>query len=227
MSKRGRKPLERFLKPSKFCDCDNPEIQRLAKELTKDASNTREAAVKVFFFVRDKIKFGYPHLGKASDVLKWRYGTCSSKTNLQIALLRSVGIPARFRLQLINARVLFEDKVPPPFRDEEFSGEVTHYSTEVYLNGKWLVADTTFDKEIDPKRASDWSGKTHATILSKKEIIKELGTRENLDSVFESRKREMESLSKQEAEIRRLYVGILNTHFELTRIRNLTQVRKQ
>lgn len=194
--------------------------------MTKDAPDAKEVAIRVFFCVRDRIKFGYPHLCKASDVLKRGYGTCSSKTNLQVALLRSMGIPARFRLQSINARVLFENKVPPPFRDEEFAEEVIHYSAEVYLNGKWLVADATFDKEIDPERAIDWRGETHAMILSKKEILKELGTKENLDYVFKSRKNEVESLSKQDADIRRLYVGLLNTYFELIRLRNLLRVKK-
>jgi len=218
--------LKQFLKPSEFCDCHNPEVKRFARELTKGAHDKKEASIRVFFFVRDQIKFGYPHLGKASDVLKRGYGTCSSKTNLQVALLRSIDIPARFRLQSINARVLFENKVPPPFRNEEFSEEVTHYSAEVYLNGKWLVADTTFDKELDPEIAIDWKGETHAVILSRKEILKELGTKENLDHVFKSRKREMESLSKKDADVRKLYVGILNTYFELIRLRDLVQVKK-
>lgn len=226
MRRREQARLRAFLKPSEFCDCNNREVYRLARKLTRDASDPREAAIRIFFFVRDKIKFGYPHLGKASDVLSRGYGTCSSKTNLQVALLRSIGIPARFRLQSINARVLFEDKVPPPFREEEFSGEVTHYSAEVYLDGKWLVADTTFDEELDPEKAIDWDGETHAMILSKKEILRELGVKENLDYMFESRRKEMESQSKQDADIRRLYVGILNTYFELIRLRNLVQVKR-
>lgn len=226
MRKQQEKKLKRFLKPSEFCDCNSSEVQKLAKELTKDASDTKEAAIKIFFYVRDQIKFGYPSLGKASEVLRRGYGTCSSKANLQVALLRSVGISTRFQLQSINARVLFENKVPPPFRDEEFSGEVTHYSAEVYLNGKWLVADTTFDKEIDPERAIDWNGETHAMILSKKEILQELGTKENLDHVFIRREKEIKSLSKQDANILRVYTAILNTYFELTRLRNLVQVKK-
>jgi transglutaminase-like putative cysteine protease len=178
--------LKQFLEPSSFCDCVNAEVRRVARQITKGIKSDRDAAVRVFYFVRDQIRFGYPSLGKASDVLRRGYGTCSLKANIQVALLRSLGIPARFRLQLTEARLLFEDKVPPPFVDEEFSGEVTHYLAEVYVNGKWLMADTTFDKELDPKRARDWNGKEHAAILNEKEVLRELGTKANIDHVLES-----------------------------------------
>ncbi|MDI6905296.1 MAG: transglutaminase-like domain-containing protein [Candidatus Bathyarchaeia archaeon] len=190
------------------------------KELTKGTENDREAAVRIFYFARDQIRFAYPSLGKASDTLRLGYGTCSSKANVQVVLLRSIGIPARFRLQLTEARLLFGDKVPPPFIDEEFSGEVTHYLAEVYVDGKWLMADTTFDKELDPKRARDWNGKEHVAILDEKEVFRELGTKVNIDQVLESREKEWEKMTKQDKENVRLRNGILNSYFELVRLGN-------
>lgn len=218
--------FKQFLKSSAFCDCDNAEVNSAAKELTKGTKNDRETAVRIFYFVREELKFAYPSLGKASDTLRRGYGTCSSKANVQVALLRSIGIPARFRLQLTEARLLFEDKVPPPFIDEEFSGEVTHYLAEVYVDGKWLMADATFDKELDPKRARDWNGKEHVTILEEKEVFKELGTKVNIDQVLESRERAWEKMTKQEKEITRLGNGILNSYFELVRLKNRLKPRK-
>ncbi len=218
--------FKQFLKSSAFCDCDNAEVHSAAKELTKGTKNDRETAVRIFYFVRDELKFAYPSLGKASDTLRRGYGTCSSKANVQVALLRSVGIPARFRLQLTEARLLFEGKVPPPFIDEEFSGEVTHYLAEVYVDGKWLMADATFDKELDPKRARDWNGKEHVAILEEKEVFKERGTKVNIDQVLESRERAWEKMTKQEKEITRLGNGILNSHFELVRLKNRLTPRK-
>jgi len=212
--------LKQFLEPSAFCDCDNAEVNSTVKELTKGTKNDREATVRIFYFVRDQIRFAYPSLGKASGTLRLGYGTCSSKANVQVALLRSIGIPARFRLQLTEARLLFGDKVPPPFIDEEFSGEVTHYLAEVYVDGKWLMADTTFDKELDPKRARDWNGKEHVAILDEKEVFRELGTKVNIDQVLESREKEWEKMTKQEKENIRLRNGILNSYFELVRLRN-------
>jgi hypothetical protein len=123
-------------------------------------------------------------------------------------------------LQLTEARLLFEDKVPPPFVDEEFSGEVTHYLAEVYIDGKWLMADTTFDKELDPKRAREWNGKEHAAILNEKEVLRELGTKANIDHVLESRDKEWRKMTKQEKENFRLRNAILNSYFELTRLKN-------
>lgn len=212
--------FERFLKSSAFCDCDDAEVKSAAKELTKGAKSDREKAVRIFYFVRDKLRFAYPSLGKASDTLRRGYGTCSSKANVQVALLRSVGIPARFRLQLTEARLLFEDKVLPPFIDKEFSGEVTHYLAEVYIDGKWLMADATFDKELDPKRARDWSGKEHVAILEEKEVFKELGTKVHIDRVLERRERAWKKMTKQERETARLGHGLLNVYFELVRLKN-------
>lgn len=212
--------FKQFLEPSAFCDCDNADIKNATKKLAKISETDREAAVQIFYFVRDKLKFAYSSLGKASNTLKRGYGTCSSKANVQVALLRSIGIPARFRLQLIDARVLFWDKVPPPLRDEEFSGEVTHYLTEVYMDGKWLKADATFDKELDPKRAREWDGRGDACILDAEEVIKELGTEVNIDRVFESREKELEKMTKQEKENVRLRNAILNGYFEIVRLKN-------
>lgn len=218
--------LKRFLEPSAFCDCDDGEVNSTALELTKGAENDGEAAVRIFYFVRDQIRFAYPSLGKASDTLRLGYGTCSSKANVEVALLRSIGIPARFRLQLTGARLLFGDKVPPPFIDEEFSGEVTHYLAEVYVDGKWLIADATFDKELDPKRARDWDGKEHVAILDEKEVFRELGTKVNIDQVLEIREKEWEKMTKQEKENTRLRNGILNSYFELVRLRNKLKPRE-
>ena len=212
--------LKQFLKPSFFCNSDDAEICRVAKQVIKGTKNDRDTAVRIFYFVRDQIKFAYPSLGKASDTLRLGYGTCSSKANVQVALLRSIGIPARFRLQLTEARLLFEDKVPPPLINEEFSGEVTHYLAEVYVDGKWLMADTTFDKELDPKRARDWDGKGHMAILDEKEVFRELGTKANIDHVLESREKEWGEMTKQERENIRLRNGILNGYFELVRLKN-------
>jgi transglutaminase-like putative cysteine protease len=218
--------FRQFLKSSAFCDCGNAEVNSAAKELKKGVKNDRETAMRVFYFVRDELKFGYPSLGKASDTLRRRYGTCSSKSNVQVALLRSIGIPARFRLQLTEARFLFEGKVPPPFIDEEFSGEITHYLAEVYVDGRWLMADATFDKELDPKRTRDWNGKEHAAILEEREVFRELGTKANIDQVLESRERAWGKMSRREKEMGRLKNGVLNSHFELVRLRNKLKPRK-
>ena len=84
-----------------------------AKDLMGDGQEPTEAALKIFYFVRDGISFGlyYPN-AKASTTLAHGSGFCMTKTNLQMALLRAAGIPSRCHLVQIPKEVN-QSWVPP------------------------------------------------------------------------------------------------------------------
>jgi len=88
--------MKEYLKPTKMCDSDNVQLREKAKDIIKGAETPKEAALRIFYYTRDQIRFGldYPDK-KASQTLKKRMGFCITKCNLQIALLRTIDIPAR------------------------------------------------------------------------------------------------------------------------------------
>ncbi|NIM98443.1 MAG: transglutaminase, partial [candidate division Zixibacteria bacterium] len=99
--------MEEYLKPTELCDADNDQVTTKAEKLTRDASSAKESALSIFNFVRDQIPFGLDSLDtKASRTLRKGYGFCVTKTNLQVALLRSIGVPARYHQVVLHKDVL-------------------------------------------------------------------------------------------------------------------------
>ena len=89
--------MDEYLKSTVLCDSGNEAIQRKAQALIKNASTQKEAALEIFSYVRDRILFGLDNSDvKASETLRKRIGFCITKSNLQVALLRASGIPARY-----------------------------------------------------------------------------------------------------------------------------------
>ncbi len=85
-----------YLKPTKQVQVDDAEIRMLAAGLTKDAKTEQEAVSGILNWVVDNIKYKtpIPDYG-AVWTRKTGYGNCQNYAHLSIALLRSVGIPAR------------------------------------------------------------------------------------------------------------------------------------
>ena len=96
-------PLEllKYTEPSATIDSDHPSIKELAKELSQGENDQFVIASKFALWVRDHVEYNLSTLTaevsqKSSWVLENRQGVCDEITTLYIALLRAVGIPARF-----------------------------------------------------------------------------------------------------------------------------------
>ena len=89
---------EEYLQPSELCDFDRcPEIRDKALELTLSCRSREEMFGRIFDFVKE-LPYGLEDWDvPASETLTKGWGMCSGKTNLLVALLRSVAIPARYR----------------------------------------------------------------------------------------------------------------------------------
>jgi transglutaminase-like putative cysteine protease len=104
--------MDEFLSSSELCDFKNPIIIEKAKNITDGAGIPREAAEKIFLFVRDEVLFGLDNFDvKASETLSRGYGQCVNKANLQVALLRSIDIPARYH-RVVLSRDCLKGVVP-------------------------------------------------------------------------------------------------------------------
>jgi transglutaminase-like putative cysteine protease len=102
---------ETYLQPSDLCDfSESPAIRRKALALTASCGNREQRFGKIYAYVKE-LPYGLEDWDlRASGVLRKGWGMCSGKTNLLVALLRSVGIPARYRIYRIEADMELIDR---------------------------------------------------------------------------------------------------------------------
>jgi hypothetical protein len=170
------KGLEDFLKPSELCDSDNPLTKSAAEKITKNAMKPKDTAIKIFYFVRDKIPLAFVNPNKtASETLRIGKGSCFTKATLQLALLRSVGIPARFRILKFKGNDPDEwEGILPKIAVSMIPEQFPHYLVEVYIEGRWIMADATFDKSLISD-IEDWNGNDDVCSIEDEAILSDMG----------------------------------------------------
>lgn len=142
-----------YLKTSEMVQSNSPEIARLARQLTSGAKSEYEAVMSVTNWVADNIKYTFnPPQYDASYTLATRSGNCQNFAHLSIALLRSVGIPAR-----IVGGITLKDswKVPIDARNSivQSMGQGGHAWLEVWFPDLgWLPYDPQQSKQFTSTR---------------------------------------------------------------------------
>ena len=191
---------EKYREPTEFCDCDHPDIVAKAKELTQYDANTKTMALSIFRFVRDQIKFMMCDFVPASETLRRGIGDCGNKTNLQIALLRVVGIPARFHIASIKKECI-KGIVSDILYEQSPDIIPFHPWCECYLSRKWISCDTLLDKAliegiyargiftIDEIPTIEWDGENDLNTMTRW-MWKDIGIFPSLDELY------LESLMK-------------------------------
>ncbi|BFH74651.1 transglutaminase family protein [Sulfurisphaera javensis] len=92
-----------FLLPTKLVD---PEpFNQIAKEVTKGLRTLGEVIEAIVKFVRGKISYkpGVTNINTtAYEAFKFGYGVCQDYTHVTLAMLRALGIPARYVMGVVN-----------------------------------------------------------------------------------------------------------------------------
>jgi len=122
----------RYLLPSRGIQSDAPEIKELAERLTAGKKSDRSKAKAIYDFVAKNITYDVQKYrndefaldDSALKTLKQRKGVCQDYSFLAIALLRSIGMEARFV--------------------EGIADGVRHAWVEVKVDGRWLTMDPTW-----------------------------------------------------------------------------------
>jgi len=142
--------IEMYLRPSPTIDSDNDSIKQKAVALTKSEQTAADKAKRLFYWVRDIIKYN-PLVPleifedyRASKTLKRGEGFCVEKAAVLAALARAVGIPARLHLADIRNH-LVSDRLREVMGTNLFS---YHGYTELYINGTWIKATPAFDLKM-------------------------------------------------------------------------------
>ena len=140
--------LKKYLKSTKNCQVKNKAIQNLAKTLTSSLKSDYEKGKKIFNWVRDNIQYKkYRNTRRgAVKTLQTKKGNCVDQSHLLIALSRASGIPARY-VKGGNCK----------FTTGYVSG---HIWTQMYINNKWVVADTTSSRNTLGK-IRNWNTKNY------------------------------------------------------------------
>src|SRR3989338_5822205 len=136
-----------YTKPSETIDSNNEDIVRIASELAKGEDDLYVAVFKIADWTKNNINYNLSTLTaevsqKASWVLENKQGVCDELTSLFIAMLRTLGIPARFVSGIsYTDSPLFPEKWGP------------HGWAEVYFPSYgWVPFDVTYGEFgwIDP-----------------------------------------------------------------------------
>lgn len=185
---------KRFLRPTEYCESDNPEIIQLARHLTANCNYDLERAIAIFNYVRDEIKYRFDHWNiRASTTLERKSGMCANKANLQVALLRATGIPAGYGSMIIKKEAL-----RPVATDElyDLTTDVTnHIYCQCFVGDKWTRADTTVDRELfqaaytnkEGGEYLEWKG-VEDIQMSRLFIIDDLGLHYSMDKLLKEKR---------------------------------------
>nr|VFK18461.1 MAG: Transglutaminase-like superfamily protein [Candidatus Kentron sp. LPFa] len=83
---------------------------------------------------------------KASQTLELGFGMCTTKSNLQIALLRALGIEAKLGKALVKTDYM-SSFILPAYLKRIKKKKIKHYFTMARLEGQWFRSDASFSRE--------------------------------------------------------------------------------
>jgi len=129
--------------PETLCDVDHPEIRRHAVRLRRTTAAGTAAAIMLFIQAMP-YRFG-TWQERASDTLARGNGMCTTKANLQVALMRSAGLEAGFVEIPMPIKTL--GKLMPTGWLALMRPTVRHYFAAVKLGGRWHAADASYDDD--------------------------------------------------------------------------------
>jgi transglutaminase-like putative cysteine protease len=142
--------LTPYLQATTCVESDAPAVRAFTARVTAGATSARERAVKLFYAVRDEIRYDpygvvLTHDGlRASTVLARGSGFCIAKAVVLAAGARAAGIPARLGFADVRNHLTTE-RLRAQMGTDVFA---FHGFTELYLDGRWVKATPTFNRSL-------------------------------------------------------------------------------
>lgn len=127
--------------PETLCDVDHPEIRRLAARLRRATPASTAEAIMLYVW-EFPYRFGNWQ-EKASETLARKSGMCTTKANLQVALMRAAGLEAGYVEVPMETQFLGE-LMPSAWLKMQREA-VKHYFAAVKLDDKWHAVDSSYD----------------------------------------------------------------------------------
>lgn len=147
---KSKTALGYYLQPSLWVESDSKEIKEAAKKIVNPDDSDYVKVQKVHDWVANNIWYDYDDYyerveGEVSalEVLHSKKSVCQGYADLTAALLRSLGIPTKvvsgYSLGLSTSgewtKEIIEEK------------ESNHAWNEAYVDGRWIIMDTTWDSD--------------------------------------------------------------------------------
>lgn len=130
----------------RHCDHDHPAIQHMAEFLV--GMDSWETAQNIWDYVYHlPYRFGFWNV-LASQVLQMGYGMCTTKSNLQVALLRACDIEAAFG-EIEVPSELIKPIIPAGYHHIiTMEPVVNHYMAVLRIGGQWFPCDATYPPQV-------------------------------------------------------------------------------
>lgn len=142
-----------FLQPTYFMDFGHESVRAFAEAKTAGAGSDVEKAVKLFYAVRDGIRYNpyelkiEPEAYRASYTLAAGVGWCVPKGILMAAVSRAAGIPAR-----PGYADVLNHLATKRFQKMMGTGVFSYHGyVELWLGGEWLKVTPVFNIELCEK----------------------------------------------------------------------------
>ncbi|MCP3911278.1 MAG: transglutaminase family protein [Actinomycetia bacterium] len=142
-----------WLEPTWFLDSDSPEVEAFAVEVTGDATDPTEQAIRLFHAVRDGFRYDpynndrSPEAFRASVVAQSTSNWCVPKSVLLTAAARNRGIPARLGFADVRNH-LTSEKLQESMGTDLF---IWHGYAELLLGQRWFKLSSAFNIELCEK----------------------------------------------------------------------------
>ena len=145
--------LAPYLRPSACVESDAPAVHAFVDRVTSGAVDDRDRVVRLFYAVRDEIR--YDPYGvvltqdflRASSVLARGAGFCVAKAVVLAAGARAIGVPARLGFADVRNHLTTE-RLRAQMGTDIFA---FHGFTELHLDGRWVKATPTFNRSLCDK----------------------------------------------------------------------------
>jgi transglutaminase-like putative cysteine protease len=153
MSSAPNPSADPYLAPARCVDSDHPAVQAFAREHVSGPMPAREAAVRLYYAVRDGFRydpyfFDMSEEGlKASHVIAHGRGFCVPKAALLAAAARAVGVPARLGFADVRNH-LTSPRLREMMKTDVFA---FHGFAELLIDGRWLKATPAFNLALCEK----------------------------------------------------------------------------
>ena len=141
------------LAASATVDADHPDVRAFAERIVADARDDRTRAVRLYYAVRDGIRYDPYGIAldvdglRASTTLGRGRGWCVSKAVLLAAACRAVDIPARLGFADVRNH-LSTERMRRSMKTDVF---YWHGYTSIRLGDRWLKATPAFNVELCEK----------------------------------------------------------------------------
>lgn len=139
------------LEPSHMIQSTNPEIKKLAENLTRNSVDTISQIKDIYYFVSRTLRYdqiardngSFSYTGQtAKEALKFGRCVCQGFANLTVAMCRAIGIPS-------YSVGVYTKPTPKQWEEVENKHNGNHQIAMAWANfpGRWVIMDPTWDSD--------------------------------------------------------------------------------